>query len=64
MYIVRILCMYIRDGARFKNMSGQVVMRRAATAQLRLLFCQNLGEREPTLPTRFHHPCALLIQCK
>ena len=45
-----------RDGARSDNLGGQVVMRRAAAAWRCLLFCQNLGKRMPTLPTRFRHP--------
>ena len=31
-------------------------MRRATAARRRLLFCQNLGGRAPTLPTHFLHP--------
>ena len=36
--------------------SGQAVMRCATAAWWCLLFCQNLGGRTPTLPTRFRHP--------
>ena len=34
-----------RDGARPENLSGQVVMQRAAATRWRLLLCQNLGGR-------------------
>ena len=40
----------LRGVAKSKNLGRQVVMRR-------LLICQNLGGRAPTLPTRFLHPC-------
>ena len=40
-----------RDGARSENLRGQLVMRRAAAARRRLLFCQNLGGRAHPLPS-------------
>jgi hypothetical protein len=41
---------------RSENLGGQVVMRRAAAAWRRLLFCQNLGERTPPLPPACNMP--------
>ena len=46
----------LRGVAKSKNLGRQVVMRR-------LLFCQNLGGRAPTLTTRFLHPCTELENC-
>ena len=46
-----------RDGARSENLSGHIVMQRTDASRRRLLFCQNLGVRTPTLPTCFPHPC-------
>ena len=49
--------MACRDGARFENMSGRVVMRRAAAGRRRLLFYQNLEGFTPPLHPHFRHPC-------
>ena len=47
--------LYCRGVAKSKNLGRQGVRR--------LLFCQNLGGRAPTLPTRFLHPCTELENC-
>ena len=53
-----------RDGARSENLSGQVVMRRAATARRRLLFCQNLP-CPPTsaIPEKYIRKYKLKVLC-
>ena len=48
-----------RGVSSYSKMVGQVVMRRAAAARRRLLFCQNLGGQLPTLPTCHWHPCSI-----
>ena len=49
--------MYLRHVAKSKNLGGQVVMRRGASAGRRLLTRQNLGGQLPPLPPRLRHAC-------
>ena len=55
---IRITCLRARGVAKSENLVGRSsnAARRAAAARRRLLFCQNMGGRAPTLPTRFLHP--------
>ena len=48
--LLRLLLKQNRDGTRSENLGGQVVMRRAAAAWRRLLFCQKLGGELPAPP--------------